>query len=66
MCWYSLSIHKIKFQETPWSSFGAWAWVWEVEGLSFDWLDGKGEVKGGKEDATILNGVFKGGVEAMA
>ena len=38
-----------------------------VEGLSFDWLEGEGEVKGGKEDATMLNGVFKGGgVEGTA
>ena len=35
--------------------------------MSFDWLEGEGEVKGGKEDATMLNGVFKGGgVEGKA
>ena len=35
--------------------------------MSFDWLEGEGEVKGGKEDATTLNGVFKGGgVEGKA
>ena len=48
-----------------WSSFGAGAWVLEVEGLFFDWLEE--EAKGGKEDATRLNGVFKGGgVEGKA
>ena len=32
--------------------------------IYFDWLEG--EAKGGKEDATMLNGVFKGGVEGKA
>ena len=68
MCWYSGSIHRIKFQESfgssiLWSSFRAWAF-WEVEDLYFDCLEG--EAKGGKEDASMLNGVFKGGVESEA
>ena len=68
MCWYSGSIHRVKFQESfgssiPCYSFGAWA-SWEVEDLHFDWLEG--EAKGGKEDATMLNGDFKGGVEGEA
>ena len=32
--------------------------------MYFGWLEG--ESKGGKEDATILNGFFKGGVESEA
>ena len=34
-----------------------------MEDLYFGWLEG--EVKGGKEDATMLNGFFKGGVEGV-
>ena len=35
-----------------------------VENLYFGWLEG--EAKGGKEDATILNGFFKKGVKGEA
>ena len=34
-----------------------------MEDLYFGWLEG--EVKGGKEDATMLNGFFKGGVKGV-
>ena len=45
-----------------WSSFGVWA-SWEVKDLYFGWLED--EAKGGKEDATTLNGFFRGGVEEV-
>ena len=34
-----------------------------MEDLYFGWLEG--EAKGGKDDATMLNGFFRGGVEGV-